>query len=385
MCFRVFIHSVYWVTLAFGSLAFQAPQAKAAGPSPLTYDGLASLIQERQVRSIDELLPLLPTDFMSQYTLMRDSESLQSADALNPRAIVYGGDGTFIMSFNGAPSQDGYDDLELIQYRERTRSFEFRRISFPSPRNSLSAVQFSEANPRMCLACHEVDPRPNWEQFSTWPGAYGEHNDTLEGAERQAYLRFRATQAGHPRYGALIPPQASGESPFSASSRDLNDRPNLKLLKFVTRLNSKRLARLLEKRALPDQLAIESAFLECPGAETVSEVLGRFHIAPIGWGTDFRRFGTEEKRLGGGARFSFTEGTMELNELVTAVLFDDWVKAGTWPAARPALAPLDVGDPDRIFGDRGDLDAVINGLGEPLSLPQGSAGICAALSGLKPL
>jgi hypothetical protein len=47
--------------------------------------------------------------------LMRRSASIQDASDAHPRAIVFGDDARFIFTFNGEPSQRGYDAVEILQ------------------------------------------------------------------------------------------------------------------------------------------------------------------------------------------------------------------------------------------------------------------------------
>ncbi|MBY0384495.1 hypothetical protein K2X05_04985, partial [bacterium] len=73
---------------------------------------------------------LVPQEFFQNYVLMYRSRSLQDASYLMPRAIVFGRSAKFIMAFNGHEKQKGYNNLEIIQYREKTQRWEFREITF---------------------------------------------------------------------------------------------------------------------------------------------------------------------------------------------------------------------------------------------------------------
>ena len=84
----------------------------------LTYEDLLGLIAAHDVRSIDELLPLLPADYRSEYTLMHTSPSLQPATFEYPRVIMTGPRATLVIAFNGDPQADRYNVLEIIQFSE---------------------------------------------------------------------------------------------------------------------------------------------------------------------------------------------------------------------------------------------------------------------------
>lgn len=225
--------------------AFAAPTV-----SEFSYEDLVSLIRERGVRSVDETLPLLPEEFRSSYTLMHTTKSLQDASPAFPRAILFGRNAKLTCSFNGSPEQEGYDSFECFQFREAEHRFDFRQIQFPTRENGLENVVFSEENRSSdgrvaCNSCHARDPRPNWDAYSRWPGAYGEFDDELRTPESKVreYTAFVRTRAQHPRYKWLIQSDFA-EAPFSAA-RGIEWRPNLRFSEFVGRMNSLRATRIL--------------------------------------------------------------------------------------------------------------------------------------------
>jgi hypothetical protein len=72
------------LVLTLGWFGMGSP-ASALDAETLAYENLLALIGEHDVRSIDELLPLLPEDYRSEYTLMHTSLSLQPATFDYPR------------------------------------------------------------------------------------------------------------------------------------------------------------------------------------------------------------------------------------------------------------------------------------------------------------
>jgi hypothetical protein len=185
--------------------------------SPITYESLVEMIRARQLSTIDAVLaqPELTRSFRRGFTAVFASKSIQHADPLNPRIILYGIDATLILAFTcatgdcgDATSVAGADHLEMIQWRDETKSFELRDIDFhegqPGP------ATFSEANPPRCLACHEAsDPRPNWEPYNQWPGIYGGDDDGAQpehatpGESRADLDRFLTTGPQRSRYRQL--------------------------------------------------------------------------------------------------------------------------------------------------------------------------------------
>ena len=170
----------------------------------LTFSSLKNLIEEKKVESIENLLPLLPEGFRSHYVLMFQSRSLQSATYQNPRAILYGDDASFILSFNGDETEKGYDALETMEFNPEKKEFYYHEITFSRNSKEHSKVSFSETNPERCLRCHGDPARPNWDTYPLWPGAYGEkYHSALSEPEQKGILDFLKRQPEHPRYRYL--------------------------------------------------------------------------------------------------------------------------------------------------------------------------------------
>lgn len=191
------------------------------------YEELRDKIEHCHITSIDTLMPLLSKAHLSQYVLMHHSQSLQEASTDSPRAILYGKDAKLILAFNGNPKQLGHDHLEVLQYRGSNHSFEMREIIFQGK------VQFSVANPTLCLSCHQSDPRPNWESYPLWPGAYGGEDDSVFRSKDASkvktedgvnYHRFQSQfkNKGRYRFLALRPKPALPNTEFGSLLQKLN-------------------------------------------------------------------------------------------------------------------------------------------------------------------
>jgi len=196
---------------------------------------------------------------MEWFTLMRQSQSAQGASPHFPRAIVFGPEAKFIFTFNGHESQQGYQDIEMIFFKEKPKAqWEFRKLSFDSVSKQ---AQLSGPNPAACLFCHQNSPRPIWSEYDQWPGAYGQNDDAIPDFENDKYAtpgfksssleerkkefyqfaEFVKTKNAHLRYAKLKFPEGSPVSPFSPTSRyfDYRFRPNLKLTMSLIELHSK--------------------------------------------------------------------------------------------------------------------------------------------------
>lgn len=154
----------------------------------LTFEEVKDIVVRNDIKTIGDLLSRLPAEYRAEFTLMMKSQSLQGAGINYPRVIMTGTDGRLLMAFNGDPSQKGYDSLELIQFRDDKARFDFFEIRFPEKDqngralNNLTNAEISKRNPAKCLACHSSDPRPNWEHYNKWPGAFmgNDDSDNLE-------------------------------------------------------------------------------------------------------------------------------------------------------------------------------------------------------------
>ena len=180
-----------------------------ATPSPVSidmhFDELARLVTINNVRSIEQLLPLLPEVIRSHHALLYESRSAQGATYESPRVILFRPDATFIMAYGGDRNLPGYFSLETIAWDDRNRVFCFREVLFPREITSDEPVSFSAPNPPKCGRCHGAKPRPLWDTYPAWPGAYGEVEHARPEADEMAGLTaFLAAREKSARYRSLI-------------------------------------------------------------------------------------------------------------------------------------------------------------------------------------
>ncbi len=259
---------------------------------PLTIDGLYDAIRSVESPSIETVLPELkkrdPSMF-SEYILMYGSRSLQGSSFQSPRALLVTKHAELIVSFNGESSQKGFHQLEVMFFDKKKNNFNFQEISFLDGKAS-----FSEINPKKCLACHQsphragVDPRPNWEPYNVWPGAYnsvshisevtnpsykaGAHHladgtkedsppmgsrynhflaQQLAREEEEADQFVRVTSPNHPRYKHLTPLTQFNWAgiPNYFDNIPVGKFPNnmpVRLTQSLAYLNARRLGRMIQ-------------------------------------------------------------------------------------------------------------------------------------------
>jgi hypothetical protein len=211
------------------------------------FQELEALILKKDVKSVDDLIPLLPKSMRSSFTLMHDSAGLQKASPEFPRAILFGLDARLIVAFNGSPKHPGYNTIETIEYDPPTASFSLRQITFP--KGPGDKVEFSEANPPRCLKCHQQDPRPNWELAARWTGAWDHNEQPLSGEDLKTFRDFQAGNAKKPPYVSLLPPEGAQLSPFWGEDDPVDYRfmPNNRLGKILLRYQADRALRIIKK------------------------------------------------------------------------------------------------------------------------------------------
>ena len=237
-------------------------------PLPLTFEKLSHKLQNCPVFRIEELLPLLPSEYRSRHVLVYASRSLQSASATFPRVILFGFDARFIIAFSGDPNRPGYELLETIEFDDQEKIFQFRSITFPS---EISAKESrihpypSEKNPLLCANCHREELRPNWDTYSAWPGVYGSHNDVYPGPENRDYKIFQENifrKIG--RYRHLENAEAYPDSSWYLDYY-VWGRPNLQFTWLLSLLNSQSIARSIKKtKSLHPYRYALLASLTCP-------------------------------------------------------------------------------------------------------------------------
>jgi cytochrome c553 len=233
-----------WV-LSVILLAMSSASAQEQNAS-FDYDALQALIQSKGVRSVEELIPLLPPELRSSYSLVYDSKSSQGSSDKAPRAILFGKNANFVLTFNGDPGEAGYNKIETMQFKPSTNKFEFREIEFPKKGGAPTVTS--------CTGCHGDDPHPIWGNYPSWPGVYGsadEHLGEVEVAKFKTYQEFAKSSK---RYSSLLPPRGSTLSPYrdghELESEDLDLRPNTRLGLFLARMNARRIAKRLEEKGL---------------------------------------------------------------------------------------------------------------------------------------
>jgi hypothetical protein len=142
--------------------------------TPFNADSLFELIEKNQVTSVDQLLPLLPENLRSNYSLVYASRSTaQEASRAIPRIILFSDDGKFQMAVSGDSTGKGGNMVEMIsQQADGTFQQATAELSATGLRKTL--------NPESCVKCHGSQRRPIWDNYPFWPGTYGGDHELLK-------------------------------------------------------------------------------------------------------------------------------------------------------------------------------------------------------------
>ncbi len=139
-------------------------------------------LETTKARTVDQFLSELPKDALQHYTLVHTSRSLQQGSFDFPRAVIFSSNAKFIMSFNGSDEQRGYKSLELMEYNEIKKIYDFFTIEFSESLQNELKPQLSSPNPNKCLNCHghsktEIT-RALWDPGPEWKSAFNANHST---------------------------------------------------------------------------------------------------------------------------------------------------------------------------------------------------------------
>jgi hypothetical protein len=237
------------------TMAWTSPQAvnETVYKEALDWNSLLALIQSRNLHSVDEVIPMLPEDFRTSFTLMKSSQSRQKSTPLRPRAILFGGSANTVVTFGGDPNLPGYNDLEVMQFNDSLQSYELHEIRFSA--NEVHVSTKKEIHFR-CSHCHGEQPRPLYAAYRSWPHAYGSHDDymtEMQADELSDYEKFRGEVVKIPRFAALFEKHQNDIIwPYSTSYETRTDsrEPNFRLTLLLTINYAKQLAQRVSQSKL---------------------------------------------------------------------------------------------------------------------------------------
>jgi hypothetical protein len=158
------------------------------------FDALKSLVTERGIKSLDQLLDVIPTKMKSKVVFVYDSHAFNAnlATPTTPRMLFWNADGSLIFSIHRSQSAEntaaGKDFLEAIDFDKTTKEYSMFITPFDGVTDPTTVVK---RNDGQCLVCHGTNPRPILHDYNTWPGFYGsfaQYGLSLKGTKEFDYL-----------------------------------------------------------------------------------------------------------------------------------------------------------------------------------------------------
>ena len=271
----------------FESFILAYPEAASRQGEGLSVAGLVQFIEVCQLTTQEQVIERLPLRFRQSYVFMPESRSRQESTPDQPRAILYGSDAKFVLTFTGNNALHAGTDLELIEWNDETARFTPSYLSFTGatgstppdgPMNERCGAQghplpvtITHESSR-CLGCHESSMEnfhPIWAGYNVWLGAYGSisdgNADFMHSGQSEAhdYAHFISGPRHEGRYAALPTPAlpedpltiatAAGVTPYLSVPRNADPDPDKaglptsRLLKHYNELNPLRIgARIAE-------------------------------------------------------------------------------------------------------------------------------------------
>lgn len=354
--------------------AYAVTTQEGVDPADLSFAELQKALSENRFSKISELLAYVQLKYpmyMSHYALAFNSKSLHGSSRQAPRAIVYGKTGKFVISFNGLPEQQAYNELEVMEFNQTTNTFEFREIEFREGGQSPQFTTISSVNgpDNKCLVCHSAQ-RPIWEAYDSWPGMYGGDDDypmshnkynpagvnlpsqsllnvNLPASVKQNWLDFEAHAKNSGRYQYLNPMAESLYIP------GMGPRPNADLGLLLQHQNMKRIGQLL-KNAGAAQSPLRVALLYAAN-DCISGDLIRGTTNPREFAVGKRIFNAYRDSIPIKIQNLITYQTGKLAELISDQGLEPQAVKGQWGLKIASNNPVDfvalkITPPNSLFG-----------------------------------
>ncbi len=276
--------------------------------------------QDHKDVNLEDALSIMSNDLRAvemfrNFTIVYQTSSAQEASPDNPRIIFSSDDGRLTMAINGAPTQAGFDQLEIIRTSPTTKANSMHFIRFPyKPDDKTGLV----SNPSFCFKCHGSESRHFWNDYPNWPGVIGSDDDLVTASstaltrkidgcdsltvqpksqtieEQKLLLKFREmanANGGHPRYkhfasAAQIGTDAKSVKPYSGIPKGyFADRPNFRLGKMWHLHDVAQTAEKLNAWPSSQQAAryFLYDFAKCREVRTSNDVLNQFAVDEERW------------------------------------------------------------------------------------------------------
>lgn len=243
---------------------------------------LVRMIQEKNIQTVDELLPYLKQTHssLSLHYVYKTSSPFQDANFQNPRIILSFDSGKILIALAGSSQMRGGELVEIIEFDENEKAFipstlNLKKVSLLTTRDSSKWLsKEGEAwgiryRASICYQCHANSSyealhfRPIWGSYPAWPGIYGSSHaagyeslsEYIPNNEVEGLKLFVSSLDSESRYSVLMGPRRVERY------KNLNQETLIKELTHVNvdistnlnDLNVQRIVKMLEKELTPEE------------------------------------------------------------------------------------------------------------------------------------
>lgn len=276
-----------------GVFEFYSDQSAPARPNcterPFGYSDYMDIVNDPNTKTKADFLKRIPKDSLQKFTFIHKSLSLQQhgVSKETPRVMRFSNDGKFIITYTTNENSSNINGIESIFFDDKTRRYHFLHTEFLTEDQITNGVSsITEKDPKACMSCHGgLDPRPNWQQYQTWPGVYGEDDDQFKKskdprvASLDDYTSMLSKLKDTPEISTLPWPHKDSNLyphyPYASfvKEKNYNLRPNAHFTIASSRLNAQRIARKFQDNPIFEKVKWSFMYQAMDCAPTLTDNL----------------------------------------------------------------------------------------------------------------
>lgn len=177
-----------------------APAMAGSYGTSLSLGEVRAIANRPEVTNVDEFIAALPPEYLRNFTMMVESQSLQPATAGHPRLILFGADARTILAFTTDPDDPDRERIEMMSVNSVGGGWDFARIDLSEENPEL------DLHPPVCGSCHGTangENRPIWGTYPEWPGSIMSSDGGMSDDQAQLLNSIIATAPESDRFRHL--------------------------------------------------------------------------------------------------------------------------------------------------------------------------------------
>lgn len=201
-----FVGKNYFLFIFFISMIFiiSLPSRVAASTpsvdnyfSKITLKDIELLVKNNDVKSIDQLLEILPLSLKSNVLFVTNGEGLLHGSHTEPIVILWNEPGGISLTFQSSQVGEKAKIIEAFEYSSRDNKIEFLELDFADAERRFKPNS-------SCVECHGSNEkaRPIWKEYPKWEGSIGSDDDVMTSHDQFLIESFWPE---NPRIKPLIP------------------------------------------------------------------------------------------------------------------------------------------------------------------------------------